>query len=183
MPRIPELSAEEMNPAQIQIYDDIMAGPRNSLRGPFHAWLHSPGLADPAQKLGAFCRFSSSLPKRLSELAIIVIARHWCAQFEWYAHAPMAMEAGITPDVVEAIRTKQTPTLSLKDEILIYEFVTELLEQRTVGQVTYDRAQEMLGHHGVVDLVGIVGYYCLVSATLNVFDMPLPDGEANPLSP
>ena len=183
MPRIPELSAEEMNPAQKEIYDDIMAGPRNSLRGPFHAWLHSPGLADPAQKLGAFCRFSSSLPKRLSELAIIVIARHWCAQFEWYAHAPMAMEAGITPDVVEAIRTKQTPTLSLKDEILIYEFVTELLEQRTVGQVTYGRAQEMLGHHGVVDLVGIVGYYCLVSATLNVFDMPLPDGEANPLSP
>ena len=95
----------------------------------------------------------------------------------------MAMEAGITPDVVEAIRTKKTPTLSLEDEILIYEFVTELLEQRTVGQVTYDRAQEMLGHHGVVDLVGIVGYYCLVSATLNVFDMPLPDGEANPLSP
>ncbi len=183
MPRIPELSTEEMNPAQKEIYDDIMAGPRSSLRGPFHAWLHSPGLADPAQKLGAFCRFSSSLPKRLSELAIIVVARYWCAQFEWYAHAPMAMEAGISPDVVEAIRTKQTPTLSLEDEILIYAFVTELLEQRTVNQVTYDRAEEILDHHGVVDLVGIIGYYCLVSATLNVFDMPLPDGEENPLSP
>ena len=74
MPRIPELSTEQMDPIQKGIYDDIMAGPRSSLRGPFHAWLHSPGLADPAQKLGAFCRFSSSLPKRLSELAIIVVA-------------------------------------------------------------------------------------------------------------
>ena len=183
MPRIPELVTEEMNPAQKEIYNDIMAGPRSSLRGPFHAWLHSPGLADPAQKLGAFCRFSSSLPKRLSELAIIVVARHWCAQFEWYAHAPMAIEAGISPDVVEAIRTKKTPSLCLKDEILIYDFVTELLGQRTVSQFTYDRAEEMLDQHGVVDLVGIVGYYCLVSATLNVFDMPLPDGEENPLLP
>ena len=183
MPRIPELSTEQMDPTQKEIYDDIMTGPRSSLRGPFHAWLHSPGLADPAQKLGAFCRFSSSLPKRLSELAIIVIARFWCAQFEWYAHAPMAMEAGISSDTVEAIRIKQKPALSLEDEILIYDFVTELLEQRTVSQVTYDRAQVMLGDRGVVDLVGIVGYYCLVSVTLNVFDMPLPDGEQNPLSP
>jgi 4-carboxymuconolactone decarboxylase len=182
MPRIPELSTEQMDPSQKEIYDDIMAGPRSSLRGPFHAWLHSPGLADPAQKLGAFCRFSSSLPKRLSELAIIVIARFWCAQFEWYAHAPMAMEAGISPDAVEAIRIKQKPTLSLEDEILIYDFVSELLDHRTVSQVTYDRAQAMLGDRGVVDLVGIVGYYCLVSVTLNVFDMPLPDGEENPLS-
>ena len=95
----------------------------------------------------------------------------------------MAMEAGISPDTVEAIRIKQKPALSLEDEILIYDFVTELLEQRTVNQVTYDRAQVMLGDRGVVDLVGIVGYYCLVSVTLNVFDMPLPDGEQNPLSP
>jgi 4-carboxymuconolactone decarboxylase len=95
----------------------------------------------------------------------------------------MAMEAGISPDAVEAIRIKQKPTLSLEDEILIYDFVTELLEQRTVSQVTYDRAQVMLGDRGVVDLVGIVGYYCLVSVTLNVFDMPLPDTEQNPLSP
>ena len=93
------------------------------------------------------------------------------------------MEAGISPDAVEAIRIKQKPTLSLEDEILIYDFVTELLEQRTVSQVTYDRAQVMLGDRGVVDLVGIVGYYCLVSVTLNVFDMPLPDAEQNPLSP
>ena len=182
MTRIPEQSTEQMDTIQKGIYDDFMAGRRRSLRGPFHARRHSPGLADPAQKLGAFCRFSSSLPKRLSELAIIVTARFWCAQFEWYAHAPMAMEAGVSSNAVEAIRLKQKPPLSREDEILIYDFVSELLDHRTGSQVTYDRAQVMLGDRGVVDLVGIVGYYCLVSVTLNVFDMPLPDGEENPLS-
>ena len=133
MPRIPELSTEEMNPAQKEIYDDILAGPRSSLRGPFHAWLHSPGLADPAQRLGAFCRFSSSLPKRLSELAIIVVARYWCAQFEWYAHAPMAMEAGIYPDTVEAIR-KGT----------YREAVLETKSPMDVGLCTYQELEKSL---------------------------------------
>ena len=135
MPRIPELTPEEMNPEQKAVFDDIMSGPRGSLRGPFHAWLHSPQLADRAQKLGAFCRFSSTLPKRLSELAIIVIARHWCAQFEWYAHAPEAIEAGISADAVEAIRNKGEPELTEPDEILIYGFVHELLETRTVSRL------------------------------------------------
>ena len=183
MPRIPELTPEEMNPEQKAVFDDIMSGPRGSLRGPFHAWLHSPQLADRAQKLGAFCRFSSTLPKRLSELAIIVIARHWCAQFEWYAHAPEAIEAGISADAVETIRNKGEPELTEPDEILIYGFVHELLETRTVSPKTYQQTEAAIGHRGIVDLVGIVGYYCLVSATLNVFDMPLPDGEERPLSP
>ena len=183
MPRIPELTPEQMDPDQKTVFDDIMSGPRGSLRGPFHAWLHSPKLADPAQKLGAFCRFSSSLPKRLSGLAIIVIARHWCAQFEWYAHAPEAIEAGVSAEAVEAIRVKTKPELSKPDEVLIYGFVSELLETRTVSQKTYQQAEKVLGHRGIVDLVGVVGYYCLVSATLNVFDMPLPDGEDPPLSP
>ena len=183
MPRIPELRPDQMSSAQQRIHDEILAGPRGSLQGPFHAWLYSPGLADPAQKLGEFCRFSSALPKRLSELAILVIARHWCAQFEWYAHAPMAISAGILAAAVEAIRFKEKPNLDADDERLVYGFVSELLETRTVSQSTYDQAEAALGRHGVVDLVGIVGYYCLVSITLNVFDMPLPKGESPPLSP
>ena len=182
MPRIPELRTDQMSPQQLRVHDEILAGPRGSLQGPFHAWLHSPGLADPAQKLGEFCRFSSALPKRLSELAILVIARHWCAQFEWYAHSPMAISAGISATVVEAIRTNEKPILGADDERLVYEFVSELLETRTVSQSTYNQAEAMFGRLAVVDLVGIVGYYCLVSITLNVFDMPLPKGEAPPLS-
>ena len=183
MPRIPELRTEQMTSQQLRVHDEILAGPLGSLQGPFHAWLYSPGLADPAQKLGEFCRFSSALPKRLSELAILVIARHWRAQFEWYAHAPMAISAGISEAVVEAIRTNEKPILDVDDERLVYDFVNELLETRTVSQSTFDQAEAMLDRLAVVDLVGIVGYYCLVSITLNVFDMPLPKGEAPPLSP
>ena len=183
MPRIPELRTDQMNSQQLRVHDEILAGPRGSLQGPFHAWLYSPGLADPAQKLGEFCRFSSALPKRLSELAILVIARYWCAQFEWYAHAPMAISAGISEAVVEAIRTNEKPILDSEDERLVYEFVNELLETRAVSQSTFDQAEAMLDRLAVVDLVGIVGYYCLVSVTLNLFDMPLPDTEQNPLLP
>ena len=174
-----------MSPQQLRVHDEILDDPRRgiALQGPFHAWLYSPELADRAQKLGKFCRFSSSLPKRLSELAILVVARHWSAQFEWYAHAPMAISAGISVEVVEAIRTKEIPILDADDERLVYDFVSELLESRTVSQSTYEQAEATLGRLGVVDLVGIVGYYCLVSVTLNVFDMPLPKGEAPPLSP
>jgi len=183
MPRIPELRTDQMSSQQLRVHDEILAGPRGSLQGPFHAWLYSPGLADPAQKLGEFCRFSSALPKRLSELAILVIARYWCAQFEWHAHAPMAISAGISAAAVEAIQISEKPLLNADDERLVYDFVSELLESRTVSQSTYDQAEATLGRLGVVDLVGIVGYYCLVSITLNVFDMPLPNGEAPPLSP
>ena len=183
MPRIPELRTDQMSSQQLRVHDEILAGPRGSLRGPFHAWLYSPGLADPAQKLGEFCRFSSSLPKRLSELAILVIARHWGAQFEWYAHAPMAISAGISATVVGAIQINEKPIFDADDERLVYEFASELLESRTVSQPTFDRAEAVLGRLAVVDLVGIMGYYCLVSITLNVFDMPLPEGEDLPLSP
>ena len=183
MPRIPELRTDQMSLQQLRVHDEILAGPRGSLQGPFHAWLYSPELADPAQKLGEFCRFSSALPKRLSELAILVIARYWCAQFEWYAHAPMAISAGMSVAAVEAIRTNEKPILDADDETLVYDFVCELLESRTIDQSMYNRAEATLGQLGVVDLVGIVGYYCLVSITLNVFDMPLPKGETPPLSP
>ena len=172
-----------MSSQQLRVHDAILAGPRGSLQGPFHAWLYSPGLADPAQKLGECCRFYSALPKRLSELAILVIARYWCAQFEWYAHAPMAISAGISVAAVEAIRFNKKPILDADDERLVYNFVSELLESCTVSQSMYNQAEATLGQLGIVDLVGIVGYYCLVSITLNVFDMPLPKGETPPLSP
>jgi 4-carboxymuconolactone decarboxylase len=183
MPRIPELGTDQMSSQQLRVHNEILAGPRGSLQGPFHAWLYSPELADPAQKLGEFCRFSSALPKHLSELAILVIARYWCAQFEWYAHAPMAVSAGISAAVVGAIQINEKPIFDADDEHLVYDFVSELLESRTVSEPTYDRAETTLGRRGVVDLVGIIGYYCLVSITLNVFEMPLPKGEVPPLSP
>ncbi|GIT24472.1 MAG: hypothetical protein CM1200mP41_05160 [Gammaproteobacteria bacterium] len=184
MPRIPELNPAEMDTAQKAVYDSILAGPRGSARGPFHAWLHSPELADRAQHLGAFCRYSTSLPPALSELAILVVARHWRSQFEWYAHAPMAFEAGISAAVIEAIRCHQEPDLVEPDQRVVYAFVGQLLRDRTVDQILYDQAVAALWGSAVWSIWWALWVtFCLVSATLNVFDMPLPDGEPEPLGP
>jgi 4-carboxymuconolactone decarboxylase len=182
MPRIHFLTDDEMTDEQRRMRDEIASGPRGGLRGPFNAWMHRPPLLDRAQKLGAYCRFDSSLEPRLSELAILVTARHWSAQFEWYAHGPLAEKAGIDPRNVEAIRTRQEPTFDKEDEAIVYRFAKELYDSTTVSQATYDEAVRILGEGRVVDLVGVLGYYGLVSMTLNVFDMPLPDGVAPPLS-
>src|SRR5215207_10529419 len=104
MPRLSPLDLNKLTPEQKKVADAIVAGPRGGLRGPFEPWLRSPGLADRAQKLGEFCRFNSSLPPVLSELAILVTAKHWRAQFEWWAHARLAAGAGVEDDVIETIR-------------------------------------------------------------------------------
>lgn len=181
MPRIHFLTDDEMTDEQRRMRDEIASGPRGGLRGPFNAWMHRPQLLDRAQKLGAYCRFDSSLEPRLSELAILVTARHWGAQFEWYAHAPIAEKAGVDAAVVEAIRTRGEPSFDKEDEAIVYRFANELYASGTVSQDTYDEAERILGTGKVVDLVGVCGYYCLVSMTLNVFDMPLPEGETPPL--
>lgn len=182
MPRIRFLTDDEMSDEQRRMRDEIVGGPRGGVRGPFNAWMHRPPLLDRAQKLGAYCRFDSSLEPRLSELAILVTARHWGAQFEWYAHGPLAEKAGISAANVEAIRTRGEPNFDKEDEATVYGFAKELYETGTVSQATYDKAVGVLGEGRVVDLVGVCGYYCLVSMTLNVFDMPLPDGVTPPLS-
>ena len=180
MPRIPELDVAGFSPEQKKVYDAVLAGPRGRIVGPLKVWLHSPGLAEHAQALGAYCRFNSALPPRLSELAIITTGAFWKANYEWFAHAPIAIKAGIDPAAVEAIRTGNTPRFEKPDEQIVYDFTQELLTTRRVAPATFERAGKELGRKAVVDLVGIIGYYGLVSVTLNAFDMPLPDGETPP---
>jgi 4-carboxymuconolactone decarboxylase len=182
MPRLAPLDLNKLSPEQKQVADAIVAGPRGALRGPFEPWLRSPALADRAQKLGEYCRFNNSLPKDLSELAICLIGRHFKAQYEFYAHARLAREAGLSAEVVEAIRTRRTPPFSREQERIVYDFVSEYLETNRVAEANYKRAVEAFGEKGVVDLVGVCGYYMLVSMTLNVFEMPLPPGEPEPLA-
>ena len=181
MPRITPPAPEAMTAEQRAVYDAIVAGPRGSMQGPFNAWLASPALADRAQKLGEFCRFNSSLPPRLSELAILYTARQWNAQFEWYAHEKFARQGGLADAIIEAIRARRRPDGMAADEAAVYDLCDELYRTRRVSQATYDRAVAELGERSVVDLVGIIGYYVLVSFTLNVFEMPLPEGVAPPL--
>jgi len=177
MYRLPALTVENLTAEQKRVYDAIVTGPRGAIGGPFAPWLLSPELADRAQSLGAFCRFGTSLPPRLSELAILVTARHWTAQFEWYAHAPMAREGGLADAAIDAIAERRRPENLQADEQAVYDFACESLATGRVGDDTYRRATEALGERAVVELVGILGYYCLVSLTLNIFRIEPPDGS------
>lgn len=183
MPRLAPLDLAHLTPEQQTVADAIMSGPRGGLRGPFEAWLRAPALADSAQKVGEYCRFHTSLPKHLSEFAIILTGKHWKAQYEFFAHARMAIEAGLPRETVEAVRTGATPAFRDEAERAVYTFVTEYFATHRVSDETYRRALTSLGgERGVVDLIGIVGYYGLVSMTLNVFDVSLPPGEPLPLA-
>ena len=182
MPRLTPLNMDELSPEQKQVADAIVSGPRGGLRGPFDAWLRSPGLADPAQRLGAYCRFDNSLPRDLSELAIILTGRHWKAQYEFYAHARLAREAGLPEDIIEAVRTGAEPPFTRDEERAVYAFVTEYFRDHRVSDASYQHVVQLWGERGAVDLVGVVGYYGLVSMTLNVFEVPLPEGVEPPLA-
>ena len=182
MPRTPEIVYAELDADQRRVYDAIIAGPRGQVQGPLKVWLQSADLADRAQALGAFCRFGTSLPPRLSELAIITMGAHWRAGFEWFAHAPLAIKAGVDPAAVEAIRTGKPPRFARADEAAVYVFAHELLTTRAVSDATYQEALARLGKKGVVELTGILGYYGLISMTIKAFEVPLPPGTPDPFA-
>src|SRR5579862_5054407 len=169
--RLPEIDLDRMTPDQKRVAAEILAGPRKSLRGPFHAWLRSPELADRLQKVGEHLRFNSSVPRRLNELAILITARAWDAQFEWYAHHGMAMDAGLDPAVAADIAEGRRPASMRGDEAVVYDFCTELRATRRVGDATLARALDLLGEQGVIDLIAVNGYYDVVSMTLNVAEV------------
>lgn len=179
-PRIPDLPPEELSPEQRKVYDAIASGPRGHVRGPLAVWLQSAPLAARAEALGAFCRYDTGLPKRLSELAIIITGAKWRAGFEWYVHAPLGIKAGLDPDLVEAIRTGGTPTFKREDEAALHAFTRELLDTREVSDETYRRAEAQFGAKGLVELVGILGYYGLISMTIKAFRVAVPEGAQDP---
>lgn len=180
MPRIADLDIEKLTPAQRYVHDAIASGPRGGVQGPLRIWLTSADLADKAQALGAFCRFGTSLPPRLSELAILVTGAHWQAGFEWYAHAPISIKAGLDPVAVEAIRKGEAPDLAKSDEAAVYRFAHELTTTRRVSEPTYRAFVALLGEKAAVELVGILGYYTLISMTIVAFDVPIPAGGKEP---
>jgi 4-carboxymuconolactone decarboxylase len=139
--------------------------------------MHAPELGELAQRLGAYCRYGTTLPLRLSEFAILCTASIWRAQYEWFAHAPMALKAGIRQKTVDELRRGRVPKSAAKDERAIYDFVRELYKTRRVSERTYKRVQSILGNKATVELTGILGYYALISITLNVFRMLPPEGE------
>ena len=180
MARIPGIDPATLTPEQKRIHDEIVSGPRGKVEGPLRVWLTSAGLADRAQALGAFCRYGTSLPQRLSELAILVTGAYWQAGFEWSVHAPIGVAAGLDPAAVENIRVGVDPGLTSEDERAVYAFSRELLTTRRVSEATYAFAERVLGRRALVDLVGVLGYYGLISMTINAFEVPVPPGDPEP---
>lgn len=182
--RLQELTSETMTPEQRRVADAIQMGPRGAgLRGPFNALLRSPDLADAVQKVGEYVRFKSSIPPRLNELAIIIAGRRWTAQYEFYAHRRLALQAGLKAEIADSIAEGQRPAEMDGDETIVYDFVTELLNTGQVSDATYQSTLARFRERGVIDLVGAVGYYSMVSLVLNVAQVPLPEGESLPLKP
>lgn len=180
MTRPPPLEEAQLSPKQRQIFDEIRSGPRGVVEGPLRVWLQSPGFAEPAQQLGAFCRYGTRLEPRLSELAIIAVGAYWKSGFEWHVHAPIAARAGVSNDVIEAIKSGAEPAFTKPDEQVIYRFTSELLLTRQISDQTYNSAVELLSVAGAVELVGILGYYTLISMTINAFHVAVPDGSPEP---
>ncbi len=176
-PRLPILDETQMSEAQRSLLEAIRSGPRGKSvtpRGPFAVWLHAPEFGHLAQALGGHCRYKTTLEPRLSEFAILCTARLWKAQYEWFAHAPMAEKAGVKPKTIADLRAGREPKSAPKDERAIYAFVRELYKTSRISDRTYKRVHAFLGDGGTVELVGILGYYVMISMTLNVFRMMPP---------
>ncbi len=180
MSRMPDVSPENLSKEQLDVVDQIVSGPHRRVVGPYPAWLQSPELARRARSLSEYLRFQSSPPKRLAELAIIITGRHWRAEFEFYAHAQLAREAGLEEPIIQAIAARERPDFSRPEDEIVYCLCTEMLESRRVTDATYKRAMDSFGLQIVVELIAIIGYYCMVSVTLNAFEAPLPSGESSP---
>ena len=173
MSRIPELERYQLSPEQTKVYDAILAS-RGSLHGPFRAWLHSPELAQRAQRLGEQVRFRTTLSPRLKELAILVTARFWDAQIEWSLHEPLARESGIPRSIIDDIKRRRAPAFELRDDEAVYNYTLELLRDHFVEDEVYEAAAEHVGPRGMTELTVLIGYYTMVALSLNAFAIPVP---------
>lgn len=182
--RLSSLTEANMDEAQRAVLKEILSGPRGNLDGPFLAWIHSPKLANHAQRLGAFCRYGTRLELRLTELAILFTASWWQSQAEWQIHEPIARSAGLSDQIIEALRQKAFLQFTQVDELLVYRVGKTPYETHRIDDGLYAEAIQAFGEPAVVALIGLFGYYALVAMTLNVFsisrdtDAPLPFVES-----
>ena len=194
--RFPLLTQDQLTPEQTKLVATLLAGPRGAgapvdaaavnrlmANGPFNAWARSPDLGDRLQRVGEYIRYNTSIPLRLNEFAILITARHWTSQYEWYAHLPFALKAGLDPRIAADLAQNRRPAGMKDDEAAVYEFCTELHRDKQVSDASHARALALFGEKGVMDLIGVSGYYTAVSMTLNVARARLPAGEPDPLPP
>ena len=172
MTRIKDWKVEDLTEEQKEIHDDIVSGRWGHVVGPLRIWLNNPGLARSAQTVGEYARYGTSLSQGLSELAIITTGRVWSSAFEWEHHAPLAIEGGIDPENVNIISMGQRPNFTKAEEEAVFDFAAEANILKNVSDNTYNNLVNILNETAAIDIVGICGYYNLISMTLNVFKVP-----------
>ncbi|MBV7332072.1 carboxymuconolactone decarboxylase family protein [Chloroflexi bacterium TSY] len=195
MSRLPNILPENFTEPQQKLFESITGGkrgkqsavetflnPEGGLRGPFNALLFSPILGEAAQRLGEAVRFEGTLSPQLRELAILTVAAKWEAQYEWWAHEKIAREAKLDPNIIAGIKTGVLPESAEPAEVIVYNFARELTDRHQVSDQQYEKVVALLGESGIVELVILIGYYTLISMTLNVFEVPLPPGETVPFA-
>ena len=180
-PRFPKLTADQYSEEQKAVAAAITAGPRGEVRGPYIALIHHPALAAKLQELGEQLRWNSKLPKRLLELAILVTARRWTCQHEWFMHEKLAREAGLDPDIVAAISERVFPNDASQEEVAVYQFCVEAHASGRVSDATFDAVKSRFGLDGALELLATCGYYSLMAMVLNTAGMPLPGNAEPPL--
>jgi 4-carboxymuconolactone decarboxylase len=177
--RVPDLDPQEMTAEQQRVYAEVK-GPRGNVGGPFALWVRLPQIADAANRFGNAVRLDGKLDRRLFELIVLVIARHWSAQYEWFVHEPAALKAGLAPGIVDAIRVGMQAPFERDDERIVAGLTAELQETRTVSQATYDRVIAAFGLELVIEMISVIGFYTTAAMMINAFDAPVP-GDARPL--
>lgn len=180
--RMPPIPADKWTEAQKKAAEEITSGPRKDLVGPFIPLLRSPEYMSRLQKVGEYLRYKTNLGSNISEFIILLIARHWTQQFEWYSHESLALKAGINPETIKAIAEGRRPAAMTADEEMIYEYVAELLLHQSVSDPAYARVVNRFGEQGVIDITGLCGYYTLLGMLMNVTRAPLPPGKTPPLA-
>jgi 4-carboxymuconolactone decarboxylase len=175
-------SPEEMTADQKQTYDEAIAGKRGKPPAPMMAWLNSPQMARHATRLGEVLRFDTIFPAKLSEIAILVTARHWTSHYEWFAHKRLALQGGMEAKIIDDIRDRRTPQFDDPKAKMIYDVAKSLHEGHGLSQALYDEAVVVLSERGLVEVIGLCGYYTMVSMTLNTFEFGLPDGQVSELA-
>lgn len=179
--RLGPIPFEQMTPPQQAAARAVIDGPRGALYGPFVPLIRSPELMECAQRMGEYLRYRSAIGTRLSELAILVTARQWDQQVEWAIHAPIAVQAGIGAGVIDAVAQRRRPQGMAADEALVYDFCVELHRDKRVGDATWAGALAAFGEQGVVDLMGLNGYYTFLAMVMNAAQSAVPPSPAAPL--
>jgi 4-carboxymuconolactone decarboxylase len=182
-PRFPQLSVEQLTDAQKPLGEEIMKISSVGLGGPYNPLLRSPVLAQRMFDLLHYLRWETSVPLKLNEFAILIIGRQWRSQVEWYAHAPLAIKAGLASDIVAELKANKRPANMPPEEAVVYDFVTELTAQHAVSDATFDRAKRLLGEQQVVDLTAVAGTYIAVAMQLAMAEQSVPPGKEEPFAP